>query len=328
VRSAGGNDPTGNDDGTGNHDGTGSDNDDRRDHDDNHHRQEAAGEEAARQEAGSRQEGRQGSERNEDPRTAGARPGRVHRVTAVSAMPHLRGRGRAALPLALACFLAVTLLAAARSSAAPATVKPTQELVRLLRPHVARSAPDDHAARLEVLRAQRPLTGERTTLPVLGRRAAAGGATWLHVALPGRPNSHTGWIKQQDTASVVTPWHLVVDVSLRRVTVYRNGHAFHVFSAVVGKPSTPTPRGEFFVEEDVALRAGDVGAPYALALSARSDVFQEFEGGPGQIALHGLANVGGVPGTAASHGCIRLDAASVTWLVARIGPGVPVTVTN
>ena len=122
-----------------------------------------------------------------------------------------------------------------------------------------------------------------------------------------RPNGHTGWIKQQATRSVVTRWHLVVDRSARRVTVYRNGHVVRTFSAVVGKPSTPTPRGEFFVEEDVALRPGDVGAPYALALSARSNVFQEFEGGPGQIALHGLANVGGVLGTAASHGCIRLD---------------------
>jgi lipoprotein-anchoring transpeptidase ErfK/SrfK len=243
-------------------------------------------------------------------------------------MPKLHERGRAALPLALAFFLTVSPVAAARGGAAVATVKPTQELVRVLAPHVARSAPNDHAPQVEVVRAQRPLTGERTTLPVLGHRAGADGATWLHVALPGRPNAHTGWIKQQETSSVVTRWHLVVDLSLRRVTVYRNGIAFHVFSAVVGKPSTPTPRGEFFVEEDVALRAGDVGAPYALALSARSDVFQEFEGGPGQIALHGLANVGGVLGTAASHGCIRLDAASVTWLVGRIGPGVPVTITN
>ena len=220
-------------------------------------------------------------------------------------MLELRERGRAALPLALACLVTLSLVAAGRSSAGLTTVKPTQELVRLLGPHLARSAPNDHASQLEVLRARRPLTGERTTLPVLGRTADADGAMWLHVALPGRPNSHTGWIKQKATSSVVTHWHIVVDISLRRVTVYRNGRAFRAFSAVVGKPSTPSPRGEFFVEEDVALRAGDVGAPYALALSARSDVFQEFEGGPGQIALHGLANVGGVLGTAASHGCIR-----------------------
>lgn len=98
------------------------------------------------------------------------------------------------------------------------------------------------------------------------------------------------------------------------------------FRAVVGKPSTPTPRGEFFVEEAIELPSGEVGAPFALALSARSNVLQEFDGGPGQIAFHGLAHVGGVPGTAVSHGCIRLDAAAMTWLVDRIGPGVPVTI--
>jgi lipoprotein-anchoring transpeptidase ErfK/SrfK len=110
------------------------------------------------------------------------------------------------------------------------------------------------------------------------------------------------------------------------VTVYKQGGPVRVFKAVVGKAATPTPPGKFFVEEAVQLRAGDVGAPFALALSARSNVLQEYEGGPGQIALHGLTNVGGVLGTAASHGCLRLDNDAMRWLVIRIGPGVPVTI--
>ena len=90
--------------------------------------------------------------------------------------------------------------------------------------------------------------------------------------------------------------------------------------------ATPTPRGKYFVEENVLLKGGQVGGPYALALSARSYVFQEFAGGPGQIAIHGVWNVGGTMGTAASHGCVRLDTASISWLGERIGPGVPVTI--
>ena len=43
---------------------------------------------------------------------------------------------------------------------------------------------------------------------------------------------------------------------------------------------------------------------------------------------HGVWNVGGRIGTAASHGCVRLDTAAITWLGQRIGPGVPVTITN
>jgi lipoprotein-anchoring transpeptidase ErfK/SrfK len=160
-------------------------------------------------------------------------------------------------------------------------------------------------------------------LPVLARHGQ-----WLKVRLPGRPNGHTGWISRDGTARSATDWHIVVDLSRREVTVYRAGRPVRSFRAVVGKPSTPTPLGEFFVEESITLRATDVGAPFALALSARSNVLQEFDGGPGQIALHGLTNVGGVLGTAVSHGCVRLGNGAMRWLVVRIGPGVPVTITR
>jgi len=71
---------------------------------------------------------------------------------------------------------------------------------------------------------------------------------------------------------------------------------------------------------------GHPGAPYALALSARSNVLQEFEGGPGQVAIHGVMNLGGTPGTAVSHGCVRLANHNIRWMAARIGPGVRVTI--
>ncbi len=191
----------------------------------------------------------------------------------------------------------------------------------LLRGHTVRARPAIHSTPLDIVPAATPITGEQTTLPVLARRGR-----WLEVRLPGRPNGHTGWILAGKTVRSVTAWHIVVDTSRRTVTVFRAGRPVRTFDAVVGKPSTPTPTGNFFVEESVALRPSDVGAPYALALSARSNVLQEFDGGPGQIALHGLENVGGVPGTAVSHGCVRLDTEAMRWLVARVGPGVPVTI--
>ncbi len=144
--------------------------------------------------------------------------------------------------------------------------------------------------------------------------------------LPGRPDGSTGWITQHGTRPLVTAWRIVVDLAARRVIVYRTGRAIRTFQAVVGKPSTPTPTGQFFVEETVQMQAGEPGGPFALALSARSNVLQEFEGGPGQIAIHGRNNLGGTLGTAASHGCIRVDTRSIDWLAARIGPGTPVTI--
>lgn len=227
--------------------------------------------------------------------------------------------------LRLRLVLPIVLCAAASPAAAPAQsdepVGRTQALVVLLDAHGTYSRPTRSSRRIGIVAARRPLTGERTTLPVLARKGS-----WLRVMLPGRPNGHTGWVDRARTRAAATPWRVRVTLSKRRVTVYRGGRAVRSFVAIVGKPSTPTPQGSFFVEEAVALGPSAVGAPFALALSARSDVFQEFAGGPGQIALHGLRNVGGVLGTAVSHGCVRLADAAMRWLVLRIGPGVPVTI--
>jgi lipoprotein-anchoring transpeptidase ErfK/SrfK len=222
------------------------------------------------------------------------------------------------------------LLAAIWAGAAPAGPPPvtrTQEVATLLVSQEALSKPGRGSPRLGLVQARRPITEQQTMLPVLGHRTVRG-LRWLHVRLPGRPNGRTGWIVRRGTVSTRTSWHVVVDTSARQVAVYRSGRRARVFAAVVGKASTPTPLGEFFVEETIKLPPNAVGAPFALALSARSNVLQEFAGGPGQIALHGLRNVGGVPGTAVSHGCVRLDTGAMLWLVARIGPGVPVTITR
>jgi lipoprotein-anchoring transpeptidase ErfK/SrfK len=76
----------------------------------------------------------------------------------------------------------------------------------------------------------------------------------------------------------------------------------------------------------VIMPVSDPGGPYALALSARSNVLQQFGGGPGQIGIHGRDGLGGTLGQAESHGCIRLDTPDIDWLVARMGPGTPVTI--
>jgi lipoprotein-anchoring transpeptidase ErfK/SrfK len=247
-------------------------------------------------------------------------------VSADVALAHARRRVRsvALLVVILASVSSIATGAAfAQAGATTPRVVPIQDLVSLLGPQLARSKPSAHAASLGVVPARTPITGERTTLPLLGTYGP-----WLLVRLPGRPNGHTGWINERGTTGSVTAWHLVVDLSRRTVIVYHAGRVVRMVKVVVGKTATPTPAGNYFVEESIALGRSAVGAPFALALSARSSVLQEFDGGPGQIALHGLDNVGGVPGTAASHGCVRLDDATMRWLAGRISPGVPVTITG
>ena len=205
--------------------------------------------------------------------------------------------------------------------------KPVQELVTLTRPHRAVSSLLPNPSRVTAVRALRPITGTRTVLPVLAHATSRSGADRLRVMLPGRPNGSKGWIAQRGTVASTTSWHIVVRTRTRQVLVYRFGRRVRTFRAVVGKPSTPTPHGRFFVEESVRMIPGSAGAPFALALSARSTVYREFDGGPGQTAMHGVANLGGTPGTAVSHGCVRLANHNIAWLAARISPGVRVDIT-
>jgi lipoprotein-anchoring transpeptidase ErfK/SrfK len=237
----------------------------------------------------------------------------------------LLNRGRLRSLTSLAFVVAAVAGAAAAPSASarkPAVVEPTQEVAMLLKSHNVVSAPHAHASRVSTVAASRPITGAQTVLPVIDRVPH-----WLRVRLPGRPNGSMGWITQRRTEPGTTIWHVVVRTSSRQVLVYRHGRRVRSFAAVVGKPSTPTPHGHFFVEESVRMLPGSAGAPFALALSARSNVLQEFDGGPGQIAIHGVANLGGTPGTAVSHGCVRLANSNVRWLAARVGAGVPVDIT-
>jgi lipoprotein-anchoring transpeptidase ErfK/SrfK len=231
----------------------------------------------------------------------------------------------------VAVGLAATALAALTAGSALAGgvvpgVRASQQLAVLLSAHRAHQEPEAGSPQTALLPARRPITGEQTTLPVTGSLTGPDGVRWLQVMLPGRPNSSTGWIAQQGTRETVTRWAIVINLLARRVSAYLGGHLQRAFRAVVGKPSTPTPTGRFFIEETLQMSPGEAGGPFALALSARSDALQEFEGGPGQIAVHGRDNLGGTLGAAASHGCVRLNTASIVWLAARMGPGTPVTI--
>lgn len=250
-------------------------------------------------------------------------------MTNAAAAPRRSGRRRG-IGAAVAVLLATGTgtAAAVPSAAVPAAGVPAgQPLVVLLHDHFARTRPDPGARRIETVAGRLPLTQLRTVLPVLSR-ARHDGRSWLQVRLPGRPNGHTGWIPASQTRATATEWHLTVELGARRVTVFRAGRLVRRFRAVVGKPATPTPLGHFFIEEAVALAPREPGSPFALATSARSQVLQEFAGGPGQVALHGTGQLPDPLGTATSHGCIRLSTRAITWLAQRIGRGVPLTITR
>jgi len=238
-------------------------------------------------------------------------------------MPLLARLRRVAAVATVLAATAATVVPAAEARRARSVVA-RQDLAALRVSHTLHATPGTRASSGRIP-AWGPITGGQTVLPVVARTTTANGVRWLRVRVPGRPNGRKAWIRQRGTTLATTSWHVVVEISKRRVLAYRGGRLVRSFSAIVGAPATPTPHGRFFVEESVEMLPGSAGAPYALALSARSNVLQEFAGGPGQIAVHGVGNVGGTLGTAASHGCVRLADADIRWLAGHIAPGVPVT---
>lgn len=149
---------------------------------------------------------------------------------------------------------------------------------------------------------------------------------WLDVMLPMRPNGVTGWIRASDVTLSESEWRARVVLGDHRLTVWRGNDVVAEAPVAVGTSSAPTPPGDFYLTE--ILETGNPGGaygPYAFGLSAYSDVYTEFAGGPGQIGMHGT-NAPGALGTDASHGCIRVDNDTITKLAFELPVGSPITV--
>ena len=105
---------------------------------------------------------------------------------------------------------------------------------------------------------------------------------WLRVALPDRPNGSSGWIREDFVRLSTTSWRITVNRAAHTVTVYRDGRKQRSFKAVIGKPATPTPGGLYAIYEKLPQPdpKGFLG-PWALHLTAFSDVLFNYGGGPG-----------------------------------------------
>jgi len=227
-----------------------------------------------------------------------------------------------ACPCSVLVSVAITVLACGQAQGAVAAYQRTATLSYI---KVARASPSTHARKVGSVSDYRPLTGTETVLPVIGQTVHSG-QRWLRVRLPQRPDGSTGWITAGGVSLGEDTWHVLIDRAARTATIYHKGHVARTFPVVVGKPATPTPAGEFFVAEIIYEGYAVTTGPYALATSAYSNVLQEFDGGPGQVALHGLVGLTGTPGQAVSHGCVRFYNQDITWLAKHLTPGTPITI--
>jgi lipoprotein-anchoring transpeptidase ErfK/SrfK len=149
---------------------------------------------------------------------------------------------------------------------------------------------------------------------------------WVETYLPQRPNDSVAWVRKSAVSLLADPWIVVIHLHSHRLIVRRAHKMMKTFKIAVGKPSTPTPTGKYFITE--LLKQPDPGGaygPYAFGTSAFSNVLQHFGTGNAQIGIHG-SDQPWLIGQSISHGCIRLYNQDVVWLSKRIPLGTPVRI--
>lgn len=245
---------------------------------------------------------------------------------------------------AFTCGLAVALLSAsplvsaagADSSAAPpnvgwpdassATLSNLKTLSRWAYPQTAAAAHEHPSARSRVVGHLQFLTADGQAQVYLALRSySVGGATWILVPLPGRPNGVTGWVPADALSEPhVTHEYLRVNRELLRATLYDDGRVIWSAPIGVGRPSLPTPAGHFYVTDKIVAAGDPLYGPYAIGTSAYAPTLSEWPGG-GVVGVHGTDEPQLVPGRP-SHGCVRLRNADITRLWQLIQVGSPIEI--
>jgi hypothetical protein len=149
--------------------------------------------------------------------------------------------------------------------------------------------------------------------------------TWFEIRLPGRPNGRTGWVREQALGQLhINHYHLVVDERTLRLALYKRGHRIFWAPVGVGKPSTPTPTGHYWIREKFAVQPADpFYGPYAFGTADYSTLSEWPHGGI--VGIHGTNEPWLIPGRP-SHGCIRMKDGDVSRLWRMLPVGTPLTI--
>jgi lipoprotein-anchoring transpeptidase ErfK/SrfK len=148
---------------------------------------------------------------------------------------------------------------------------------------------------------------------------------WFRVQLPIKPNGVTGYVRAKAVETKRVRSRVVVDLSSKRLTLFRRGRRVFATTVAVGSSATPTPTGRYYVNQ--RLIPSEPGGPYgpaAIGISAYSTVLTDWvQGGP--IAIHGTNEPWSI-GHAVSNGCIRLRNPVLRRLFKVTPAGTPVVI--
>jgi hypothetical protein len=151
------------------------------------------------------------------------------------------------------------------------------------------------------------------------------GRIWRELRIPGRPNGRTGWVRDSALGPLYrVRTRLVVDRRKLRATLYKRGRRIWSAPVGVGKQSTPTPAGHFWIREKFKTHgSGGIYGPVAFGTSDYS-VLSDWPGG-GVIGIHGTNEPSLIPGRP-SHGCIRVQNPAVRHLWRLLPIGTPLLI--
>lgn len=147
---------------------------------------------------------------------------------------------------------------------------------------------------------------------------------WVKVQLPVRPNETEAWVRASDFDFETHSYRARIDLADHRVRVWDGDELITDTEAVIGKESTPTPLGRFFVN-DLVPGDGAVYGSWILSLSAFSETLETFNGGLPVIAIHGTNRPDQV-GQEISNGCVRVPNDVIELLADEVPLGTPVDI--
>jgi lipoprotein-anchoring transpeptidase ErfK/SrfK len=148
---------------------------------------------------------------------------------------------------------------------------------------------------------------------------------WYRVQLPQKPNGVTAFVRPRALRVETVSTRILVEVSKRRLTLYRNAKPVLIATVAVGSPSTPTPTGRYYVNQRIVpTQTGGPFGPGAIGISAFSNVLTGWtQGGP--VAIHGTNEPWSI-GHAVSNGCIRLPNETLVRVFNATLAGTPVII--
>jgi lipoprotein-anchoring transpeptidase ErfK/SrfK len=191
---------------------------------------------------------------------------------------------------------------------------------------VVRSSPSATSKRVAVIEQFRAGFRPQYVLALSVRSDADGAPAWYRVAVPGRPNGRTGWVRAAAVELRPVQKQLVIYRGARRFEYWDGDRLRRSGRVAVGKPGAETPLGLFYVTWKFDPRIDPDWAilgSYAFETSAYSKL-TDWPGG-------GIVGVHGTPwpnllGQAVSHGCVRLRNAEIEYLRTRVPLGTPIKI--